>query len=198
MQQYQHTGLGHAGFPHVRLSLLSRSCTSRRELSIPAPRRQCCGRATFTNVHSFRNDVKPAYNKYRSRSDVEKDYIRQWKETTARDGSIKPRTFWSTIIFVPMWFKYEAIPEIVRYAWYIVWSALKVVHYKYHKWAVLQGAKLDLALARKGNVPMQTFSRCLAMRRFHNKVGIRDNVRMRLGLLKGQPEAIRLQQFQTG
>ena len=81
---------------------------------------------------------------HRSRSDVEKDYIRQWKETTARDGSIAPRTFWSTVIFVPMWIKYEAIPEIVRYAWYIVWSALKIVHNKYHKWAVLQGTLFSL------------------------------------------------------
>ncbi len=70
---------------------------------------------------------------------MEKDYIKQWKITTARDGSIKPRTFWSTIFFVPLWFKYEVVPEIVRYAWFIVWSAAKALHYKYHKWAVLQG-----------------------------------------------------------
>ncbi|KAK9916215.1 hypothetical protein WJX75_000147 [Coccomyxa subellipsoidea] len=128
-----------------------------------------------------------------SRSDVEKDYIKQWKITTARDGSIKPPTFWSTLFFVPLWIKYEALPEIVRYAWYVVWSALKALHYKYHKWAVLQGAKLDLALARRGNVPMHTFSRSLVLQRFHNKVGFRETLSMRYGLLKGQQMAQRSQ-----
>ncbi len=46
------------------------------------------------------------------------------------------------------------------------------------------GAKLDLELARKGNVPMQTFSRRLVLERFHKKVGFRENISMRYGLLK--------------
>lgn len=49
---------------------------------------------------------------------------------------------------------------------------------------VAPGAKLDLALARRGNVPMHTFSRSLVLQRFHNKVGFRETLSMRYGLLK--------------
>ena len=76
----------------------------------------------------------------RSRSDIEKSYIKQWKQTTARDGKIKPQTVWSTLWFVPIWVKYHVVPDIVRYAWYIVWSAMRALYMKHHRWAVLQGA----------------------------------------------------------
>lgn len=46
------------------------------------------------------------------------------------------------------------------------------------------GAKLDMCLAQRGGVPLRTFSRSLAMKRFHNKVGVRQNLEYRWGLLK--------------
>jgi hypothetical protein len=75
----------------------------------------------------------------RSRSDIEKSYIQQWKQTTARDGKIQPQTVWSTLWFVPIWVKYHVVPDIVRYAWFIVWTAMRAVYMKQHRWAVLQG-----------------------------------------------------------
>jgi amino acid permease len=38
-----------------------------------------------------------------------------------------------------VWIKYNLVPDIVRYAWFIVWCIIKAAHYRYHKWAVLQG-----------------------------------------------------------
>ena len=41
-------------------------------------------------------------------------------------------------------------------------------------------------LAQKGGKPLQTFSRCMVMRRFHFKVGQWENVKYRYRLLQGQ------------
>lgn len=77
----------------------------------------------------------------RSRNDIQQSYIREWQKTTARDGNIQPQTILSTLWFVPMWMKYNAVPDILRYAWYMVWLQLKAAYHKYHAWAVLQGAR---------------------------------------------------------
>ena len=77
----------------------------------------------------------------RSRNDIQQSYIREWQKTTARDGNIQPQTILSTLWFVPMWMKYNAVPDILRYAWYMVWLQLKAAYHKYHSWAVLQGAR---------------------------------------------------------
>ena len=77
----------------------------------------------------------------RSRNDIQQSYIREWQKTTARDGNIKPQTILSTLWYVPMWMKYHAVPDILRYAWYIVWLQIKAAYNKYHAWAVLQGKR---------------------------------------------------------
>ena len=46
------------------------------------------------------------------------------------------------------------------------------------------GAKLDMELAKRGNVPMQTFSRSLVMRRWHHRVSMRENFQYRWRLYK--------------
>ncbi|CAK0735923.1 hypothetical protein CVIRNUC_000662 [Coccomyxa viridis] len=129
--------------------------------------------------------MKPAYNKYRSRNDIQQSYIREWQKTTARDGNIQPQTILSTLWFVPMWMKYNAVPDILRYAWYMVWLQLKAAYHKYHAWAVLQGAKLDLYLAQQGNAPLETFSRYVVMRRYHHNISMRQNLMYRWRLWKG-------------
>jgi hypothetical protein len=53
---------------------------------------------------------------------------------------VKPQTVWSTLWFLPLWLKYHAVPDILRYAWFIVWSAARRMHFRFHAWAVLQGA----------------------------------------------------------
>lgn len=85
----------------------------------------------------------------RSRTDIELAYIRQWKRTTARDGQVKPQTLWSTLWFLPVWLKYQVVPEIMRYAWFIVWSALRRVYFRFHTWAVLQGAHAAACLSHR-------------------------------------------------
>ena len=75
----------------------------------------------------------------RSRNDIQQSYIREWQKTTARDGNIKPQTVLSTLWFVPIWLKYNAVPDILRYAWYIVWVQIVAAYRRYHAWAVLQG-----------------------------------------------------------
>lgn len=76
----------------------------------------------------------------RSRNDIQQSYIREWQKTTARDGNIKPQTILSTLWFVPIWLKYHAVPDILRYAWYMVWLRIVATYKRYHTWAIVQGA----------------------------------------------------------
>ena len=92
----------------------------------------------------------------RSRTDIERAYIRQWKRTTARDGDVKPQTVLTTLGFIPIWLKYNAVPNIVRYVWFIVWSAVRRQYLRFHTWAVLQGViacEAPAALARSAPQP---------------------------------------------
>ena len=75
----------------------------------------------------------------RSPSDVQREYLRQWKEITARDGTIQPQTILSTLWFVPVWFKYNATPYILRYLVYCVWMVIKAAHFRWHTAMILQG-----------------------------------------------------------
>ena len=76
----------------------------------------------------------------RSPSDVQREYLRQWKEVTARDGTVQPQTILSTLWFVPVWFKYNATPYILRYLVYCVWVVIKAAYFRWHKAMVLRGA----------------------------------------------------------
>lgn len=76
----------------------------------------------------------------RSPSDVQREYLRQWKEVTARDGTIQPQTILSTLWFVPVWFKYNATPYILRYLVYCVWMVIKAAYFRWHTAMVLRGA----------------------------------------------------------
>ena len=76
----------------------------------------------------------------RSRNDIQQSYIREWQKTTARDGNINPQTILSTLWFVPIWLKYHAVPDILRYAWYMVWLRIVATYKRYHTWAIVQGA----------------------------------------------------------
>ena len=76
---------------------------------------------------------------HRSRNDIQQSYIREWQKTTARDGTIQPQTVLSTMWYVPIWLKYHAVPDILRYAWYSVWVYIVAAYRRYHAWAVLQG-----------------------------------------------------------
>ncbi len=78
---------------------------------------------------------------------AQQSYVREWQKTTARDGTIKPQTILSTLWFVPIWLKYHAVPDILRYAWFIVWVQIVAAYRKYHTWAVLQGAPVNHTLA---------------------------------------------------
>jgi hypothetical protein len=71
---------------------------------------------------------------------VQREYLRQWKEVTARDGTIQPQTILSTLWYLPVWFKYTCIPYILRYMLYCVWVVVKAAFFRLHKALVIQGA----------------------------------------------------------
>ena len=97
----------------------------------------------------------------RSRNDIQQSYIREWQKTTARDGNIKPQTVLSTLWFVPIWLKHQAVPDILRYAWYIVWVKIVAAYRRYHAWAVLQGVAASDDRSPH-NDPMQVITCILA------------------------------------
>ena len=51
-------------------------------------------------------------------------------------------TPWSFLWFVPVFVKYHVIPGQLRYAWWLVWSAMLVATYQIRKRLVLQGTYL--------------------------------------------------------
>lgn len=55
---------------------------------------------------------------------------------------MQPQTILSTLWFVPVWFKYNATPYILRYLVYCVWTAVKAVYFRWHRAMVLRGAHL--------------------------------------------------------
>ena len=71
---------------------------------------------------------------------MQREYLRQWKEVTARDGTIQPQTVLSTLWYLPVWFKYTCIPYILRYMLYCVWVVVKAAYLRLHKALVIQGA----------------------------------------------------------
>lgn len=81
----------------------------------------------------------------RSRYEIEQDYIKQWKEVTARDSEPKKVTPLSFLWFVPVFVKYHVIPGPVRYVWWLVWSAFLRARYQIRKRLVLQGQSLQFS-----------------------------------------------------
>ena len=78
----------------------------------------------------------------RSRFDIEQDYLRQWKETTARDGYEQPLTFLSFLWFVPVFVKFYVIPGPLRYLWWLVWVRIQAAQHALHKRVILQGEEV--------------------------------------------------------
>ncbi|KAK9823979.1 hypothetical protein WJX72_006749 [[Myrmecia] bisecta] len=127
---------------------------------------------------------KPAYNKYRSRSDLEADYVKEWRDIANLGDTSRPLTAWSVLWFVPVWINYTLLPEVVRFLGFSVKAALLALWYQAHKRMVLQGAKLDCWLAGlRGQ--QHGFSREMVMRRFHYHVGPLESWRYRIQLARG-------------
>ncbi|KAK9843399.1 hypothetical protein WJX81_000468 [Elliptochloris bilobata] len=119
-----------------------------------------------------------------SPSDVAREYLRQWKEVTARDGTAQPQTILSTLWFVPVWFKYNATPYILRYLVYCLWVVIKAAYFRWHKAMVLQGCKLDAWLVQHSG-RQASFSRRQALERYHFKAKRFSTLSYRLGLYLG-------------
>ncbi|KAL0040877.1 hypothetical protein WJX79_008249 [Trebouxia sp. C0005] len=187
------SGLGQCSRPlaiqplTARNTVLPPHCSSgfaRRCIRLPARKKQgrqsCCPAIQAAQI-------KPAYNKYRSRYDIDQDYIKRWKEVTARDSQPKHVTPWSFLWFVPLFIKYHVIPGQIRYAWWLVWSAMLVARYQIRKRLILQGAKLDVQLMKASKqVEAPTFSCSLVLQRLHGHVSLLDTLKYRLQLLQGQ------------
>lgn len=134
---------------------------------------------------SSERPIKPYYNKFRSRADIERSYLRQWQEVTARGAEGSRRmTVFSALAYLPQWAKYTLVPDFVRFLWWLVWVRICAVAHFFHRRAVKQGAKLDAFLEgrRSGR---KTFSRAMVLRRFHHRVGLWENARYRWRLMQG-------------
>ncbi|KAL3147788.1 hypothetical protein ABBQ32_002518 [Trebouxia sp. C0010 RCD-2024] len=136
-------------------------------------------------------EIKPAYNKYRSRYDIDQDYINQWKEVTARDRIPTKMTPLSFLWFVPLYIKYHVIPGPVRYLWWVTWCAFLRARYQIRKRLVLLGAKLDVELMKRSKTagPL-SFSRAMVLRRLHGHVDPLQNFQYRMHLLQGVSENV--------
>lgn len=161
------------------------------------PRRKLatCSAATSasSSIHGQpRENIKPAYNKYRTRADIEASYLRQWKEVTARgDGGQRRMTMLSVASWWPLFFKYHVVPSFMRFFWWVlVWAPLMAVHHQIHRFTVKLGARLDAALARRSNGGRQTFSLAMVLRRYHHTISPVASAVHRWRLLKGVPEPL--------
>lgn len=142
----------------------------------------------------YRNNFKPKYNKYRTRADIERDLVREWKETTGRDGVEEPLTPATALAYVPTWLKYNVVPELLRYAVWVVWVRVQAVLQVWRKMLVLRGAKLDVWLAQQGAqrsgrataAAAVTVPRCRVLQRWHGKVPLLEDFKFRFRLYMGQ------------
>lgn len=129
----------------------------------------------------------PAYNKYRSRGDIEREYYQQWNEMTVvaeREGK-RAMTAVTLLAFLPSWFKFYVIPGPIRYLLFLLARAAAHVLHCLRKHAVLAGAKLDAALLQRSGHPADTSLMCkTALQRLHGTRGMLD-LRYRLRLLHG-------------
>jgi len=113
-------------------------------------------------------EIRPAYNKYKTKGELAASELRRWRESMAEGVELPDPTPLSLFRFALGFFKYEMVPEIVRYGWFLVWSRLCSQYYPYHKKLVLEGCKLDVYLQRKAYPQSQVHvDRKAALKRFH-------------------------------
>jgi len=80
----------------------------------------------------------------RTKGELAASELRRWRESMAEGVELPDPTPLSLFRFALGFFKYEMVPEIVRYGWFLVWSRLCSQYYPYHKKLVLEGALLRL------------------------------------------------------
>ena len=131
----------------------------------------------------------------RSRRDIERDYYRDWERSTLIDEEElnRPMTIWTFMRFLPVWARFYALPGPLRYVLYLVWRQAAFVGLRIRKHFVLQGAKLDAHLMQRSGMPTNTFSRRLIMLRFHNRISPGENIKYRLGLVRGTAYSPRIE-----
>lgn len=136
---------------------------------------------------------QPAYDKYRDPHDIENSFWKRIEDLACLTDEQKERrlTPWSFVAALPMIIKYRVLPFQVRFIWYIVWFYLRQAAYRVHKAAVLQGAKLDVALMRWRGQANPTVQRATILRRLHGKDTVADTALYRLGILQGSQPPVR-------
>ncbi|RMZ53062.1 hypothetical protein APUTEX25_001181, partial [Auxenochlorella protothecoides] len=104
--------------------------------------------------------------------------------TNAKDPKHqKPPTVKSLVLYVPAWLRYYAIPSPLKYIVYAIVRAVLTAHYKWKKWAVLQGARLDDRLQTQAYGTSRVEAGRL-LRRLHGKESVLDTLRYRWALFK--------------
>ena len=130
--------------------------------------------------------AQPAYYKYKSRKDLEKEYYRDWEKATllAEEEVNRPMTPITFLKFLPMWFRFYAVPGPIRFVFYLISRSIsQKVHY-IHRWLTLEGAKLDSALLKRAGAEKKFPSTQLVLLRYHRKISLLTNIKYRIALLK--------------
>eukprot|EP01026_Neomeris_dumetosa_P078430 TRINITY_DN8487_c0_g1_i6.p2 TRINITY_DN8487_c0_g1~~TRINITY_DN8487_c0_g1_i6.p2 ORF type:complete len:186 (-),score=6.36 TRINITY_DN8487_c0_g1_i6:155-712(-) len=144
----------------------------------------------------FPVDRYPVSAKYLDKKQIERINLEEWKEITRQERPDE-MSIWSTLMYIPYWIKYTIIPMWMRYIWFKIWSFVRFYLYLLHKWAVLQGAKVDAFLTRVGSRGKRKgFSQGIVLQRYRGKRGVFRDTIYRFKLLLGIDQTLRNQNQQ--
>lgn len=95
-------------------------------------------------LEEFGSTFNPSHS--RDRRVVQHERLQDFIElTNAKDPKHqKPPTVKSLVLYVPAWLRYYVIPSPLKYIVYAIVRAVLTAHYKWKKWAVLQGTWREL------------------------------------------------------
>lgn len=112
--------------------------------------------------------IRPAYNKYKTKGELAASDLRRWLDSSAEGVDLPDPTPLSLFLFALGFIKFEVVPEIVRYGWWLVWTPLCEFYYPYHKKLILQGCKLDIYLQQRAYPQRKVhIDRKAVLKRFH-------------------------------
>mmetsp|Transcript_4928 Transcript_4928/g.14195 ORF Transcript_4928/g.14195 Transcript_4928/m.14195 type:complete len:334 (+) Transcript_4928:326-1327(+) len=144
---------------------------------------------TFENQEQDQ-EYKPRYNKYRTVEDKARNRLNKWEMIFARGrwGSGKRPTTAYILSYIPLKIWWHVFDSRVRFLCWHLTKPFRRFRQKWHRGAVMWGARFDSLLARIGKgEPEHTFSRSMVLKRYHRDVPLWRSVLFRIKLLLGKP-----------
>jgi len=125
---------------------------------------------------------------HRSRQEIENDYDRDWERTALLPDEIlnRPMTVVTLLSCLPSWVRFCLFPGPIRFLFFRLSLQIGSILRVMHRQLVLQGAKLDAALARKASPPLTGSVTRVVLLRYHHKLSTIENIKFRLALLFGK------------